>query len=60
MPYQLDRNRIDDGIIIYVRENICTKILTKHIFPEDIEGIFLEINFRKSKWLFCGYFHPPS
>ena len=48
------------GIIIYVREDIPTKILTKHNLPEDIEGIFLEINFRKSKWLLCGIYHPPS
>ena len=37
------------GIIIYVRKDIPTKILTKHNFPEDIEGIFRETNFRKSK-----------
>ena len=60
MPYRLDRNRIGGGIIIYVRENICIKILIKHNLPEDIKGIFLEINFRKPKWLFCRIYHPPS
>ena len=28
--------------------------------PTDIETIFLEINLRKSKWLLCGCYHPPS
>ena len=45
MPYRLDGNRNGDGVIIYVRENIPNKILTKHDLPEDIERIFLEINF---------------
>ena len=60
MPYRLHRNRSGGGIIIYVREDIPTKILAKHNFPEDIEGIFLEINFRKSKWLWCAIYHPVS
>ena len=38
------------GIIIYVREDIPTKILTKHNLPEDIGEIFLKKKFRKSKW----------
>ena len=60
MPYRLDRNRNGGGVIIYVREDIPSKILKKHLFPNDIEGIFVEINFRKSKWLLCGIYHPPS
>ena len=59
-PYRLDRNRNGGGVIIYVREDIPSKILRKHFFPNDIEGIFAEINFRKSKWLLCGTYHPPS
>ena len=27
---------------------------------DNIEGIFVEINFRKSKWLLLGTHHPPS
>ena len=45
---------------MYVREDAPTKIITKHNLPEDIEGIFLEVNFRKSKWLLRGIHHPPS
>ena len=39
---------------------IPSRQLNKHIFPEDIEGIFVEINLRKSKWLLFGTYHPPS
>ena len=59
-PYRLDRNRNGGGIIIYVREDITSKMLTKHKFPDDIEALFVEINFRKCKWLLCGLYHPPS
>ena len=59
-PYRLDRNRNGDGVIIYVREDIPSKILTKHVLPTDIEALFIELNFRKCKWLLSGIYHPPS
>ena len=59
-PFRLDRNRNGGGILIYVREDIPTKQLFKHNFPSDIEGIFVEINLRKTKWLLFGTYHPPS
>ena len=59
-PYRLDRNRKGGGILIYVREDIPSKKLIKHTFPSDIEGIFVEINLRKTKWLLFGSYHPPS
>ena len=40
MLYRLDRNRNSGGVIIHVSEDIPSKILRKHIFPNDIEGIF--------------------
>ena len=59
-PYRLDRNRNGDGVIIYMREDIPSKILTKHVLPTDIEALFIELNFRKCKWLLSGIYHPPS
>ena len=50
-PFRLDRNRFGGRIIFSVREDIPCKQLTKHILPDNIEGIFVEINFRKTKWL---------
>ena len=59
-PYLQDRNRNGGGIIIYVRDDIPSKLLTKHILPDDIEGLFVELNFRKRKWLLMGAYHLPS
>ena len=49
MPCRLDRNRNGSGITIYVREYIPAKVLAKHNLAEDLERIFLEISFEKSK-----------
>ena len=59
-PYRLDRNKHGGGILIYVREDISSKQLTKHTFKHDIEGIFLELNLNKYKLLVLGTYHPPS
>ena len=58
-PFRLDRNRFGGGVLIYVREDIPCKQLTKYILPDDIEGIFVEINLRKTKWLLFGRYRPP-
>ena len=60
MPYRFDRNRLGGGIIVYVRDDISSKQPTRHKFPEDIEGIFIEVNLRKTKWLKFGAYCPPS
>ena len=59
-PYRLDRNKHGGGILIYIREDIPSKQLSKHNFTKDIEGIFVEINLRKTKWLLFGSYHPPK
>ena len=53
-PYRLDRNRDGGGVLIYVREDIPSKPLDKHNFTKDVEGLFIEINLRKSKLLLFG------
>ena len=60
MPYRLGSNRNGGDVIIYVREDIPSKILEKHKLPQDVEGMFVELNFRKIKWLLFGTYHPPS
>ena len=42
---RLDRNREGSGIIIYVRNSIASKLLTKHTLPKDIEAFLVEIKF---------------
>ena len=48
-----------EEVLIYVREDIPNKALNKHILPEDIETVFIELNLRKQKWLPCGTYQPP-
>ena len=48
-PYILDRNRNGGGIMIFIREDIPSKLLKNHTFPENIEGLFVELTLRKSK-----------
>ena len=55
---RLGRNRNGDGIMIFIRDDIPSRLLTKHVFPDDIEGLFLELNFRKFKWLQFGTLSP--
>ena len=53
-PYRLDRN-FNGGGLIFVREDIPPKLIEN---SNSIEGIFLEINLRKKKWLLCGSYNP--
>ena len=41
----LGRNRNRSGVIIYVKEDIPSKILKKRVLPTDIEVLFIELNF---------------
>ena len=59
-PFRLDRNKNGGGLLVYVREDIPCKELKLHNFNEHIEGIFIEINLRKCKWLPFTTYHPPS
>ena len=45
--------------MIYLRQDRPIKKGMKHKWPHDIEGIFIELNFRKIKWLLFGTYHPP-
>ena len=58
-PFRRERNKFGGGILIYVREDMPCKLLS-HNFPDDIEGLFIELNFRKSRLLLLGTYHPPN
>ena len=59
-PFRLDRDSNGGGLVICVRADIPSTLKTGHTFPDGIEGMFVEINLRKSKWLLLGAYHPPS
>ena len=67
--YLLKRHLIVDSLIPYFLADqrietpsvyIPSKMLTKHNLPEDIEAAFIELNFRKCKWLLCATYRAPS
>ena len=60
IPYRLDRNRNGGGVMIYVREDIPSDILSKRNIHQTVEAIFVEINLRKNKFLLVGAYHSTS
>ena len=51
---------MEEVFFIFIREDISSKVLLKHNFSQDIEGIFVEVNLRKDKLLLFGTYHHPS
>ena len=49
-PFRADRNKNGGGVIIYVRDDIPSRELKAHPPTINLEGIFFEINLKKSKW----------
>ena len=50
-PYRLDRSINGGGLLLYIREHIPSKVL-KTTFTK--EGLLIEINLKKKKWLLFG------
>ena len=46
-PFRADRNAHGGGLLIYVRDNIPSKILHNHSLPDNVEAIFIEFEFKK-------------
>ena len=53
-PYRFDRNGKGGEILLYMRDDIPPKLIESKV---TIEGLFVEINLRKKKWLLCFYNH---
>ena len=55
-PFRLDRTNTGGGILVYVRDDIPSKLLNISYVPSDAECLAIEINLRKTKWvLICSY-----
>ena len=54
-PYRLDRCSNGGGILLYIRDDIPSRLLSN---SNKTESIFAEINFRKKKWLICASYNP--
>ena len=46
-PCTTDRNKNVVGVITFTRDTSPSKILETRIFQNDVENIFVELNFRK-------------
>ena len=57
-PFRLDRYKNGSRTMIYIRDHIPSRLLLKHVFFRDIEGLFIELSFRKCKWLLLETYHP--
>ena len=57
-PYRLDRCSNGGGILLYVKDNISSRLLTNHRLPDNVEWLFTEINIRNKKWLLCCSYNP--
>ena len=45
--------------MIFINEDIPSKLVSKHTLPDDIEGMF-KIKLWKTKWLILGIYHLPN
>ena len=50
-PYRLDRSSNGGGILLYVRDDIPSRLLTDYKIKDNLELFFVEVNIRKKKWL---------
>ena len=55
LPCRLDRNQFGCGIIVFVREDIPSRVLSLN---KSIELLFIDRNVRKKKWLLCCTYNP--
>ena len=56
-PYRLDRTDKGGGIILLIREHIPSKRVNLEFLPK-IEGIAIEVNLKKKKWLLISSYNP--
>ena len=56
-PYRCDRNSKGGGLLLYIREDIPSKILT-YSSNCDIDTLLVEVNVSKRKWLLNGSYNP--
>ena len=59
-PYSFHRNKYGGGVMPYIRDTIPSNNLEKHSCLNNSECLFIELNFRKCRWLHSRTYHPPS
>ena len=56
--YGLDQNNGGRGILLFLRENLITMLLSRQSSPNDIKILLMELNLKKQNWLICGCYNP--
>ena len=56
IPFDLNRNRNSGGIVLSIRNNIPAKVVSRDGRP--IESFYVQLNFRKKKWLLIFLYNP--
>ena len=59
-PHRRDRSMGAGGLLMYVNDDIPSRMLKEHYSPDNIEIICVEINLRKQKWVIIGIYRPPN
>ena len=59
-PFRRDRDIHGGGIMVFIGEDIPSRKSNMFKISIDIEGLFIEINLRKSKWLLLATYKSPS
>ena len=57
-PYSLDRTTHGGGLMLFVREDIPSKLLPNIDRSGNIENILVNINLRSKEWLISGSYNP--
>ena len=57
LPYRKDRSKHGGGVLLYVRDDIPSRLL-QFKFDSEIECIIIEISIYKRKWLVMGLYNP--
>ena len=56
VPFRLDRTNTGGGTLVYVRDDITSKLLNISYVSSDTECLAIEVNVLKAKWfLICSY-----
>ena len=59
-PFRLDKNITSGGVMIFIRDSILATQLNDFVVHRDLEGIFVELNFKGKKWLLFGTYRNPK
>ena len=59
-PYRLDVSSNSGGLLVYINDQIPSRLLTGIDVPCDVQVLPIELNLKKTKWLLLPAYRPPS